>query len=150
MTHRKSVGTIIVALVVIGLLFLIGSAVYRSGWSQGYMMGRLSSGGEEGAAMPFTPYAFGTPRGHSFGKILLIGGLVVLGIMAFKFFRFHAWRTARGQRWPEQGEADHPQAHWAHHWHGPMPPWWSGRPPQAEAPPAPAEEAEEQPPEAEE
>ena len=44
------------ALIVFGCLVVSGFAVYRSGQSQGYMMGRLSASGDDGAIAPYAPY----------------------------------------------------------------------------------------------
>lgn len=124
------------ALIVIGLLIMGGSAIYRSGQSQGYMMGRLSAGGGDGAVAPYAPYGLGYPSRHfSFAPFLCSAGLFVLLLVgAARFFRFRAWKAAGGpkdERWA---------AHWAE-WHrrrGPRPPWcWWEEPTEEKAEQAP-------------
>ena len=140
------------ALIVFGCLVIGGFAVYRSGQSQGYMMGRLSASGDDGAIAPYAPYGFGYPSRHSsFAPFLCSAGLFVLLLVAAgKFFRFRAWKAAggpEGERWARHwpfGKA--PSRHGAQDWHrrhGPMPPWcWGWEKP-------PEEKAEEAEPDAE-
>ena len=122
------------ALIIIGLLILGGLAIHRIGWSQGYKVGQLAAGGEEGATVPYGAYGF-----RYSGLFLTVGLILLLLIVIGKFFRFWAWKMvgapwmmARGPR----GE------YWARHWHrphGPMPPWcWGWEEPSEEK----AEEAE--------
>ena len=113
------------ALIIIGLLLLGGLAIHSIGWSQGYKVGQLAAGSEEGATVPYGPYGFGYS-----GLFLTIGLLLLLLIVVGKFFRFWAWKMAhglKGQRWAR---------HWARHWHrpyGPMPPWcWDWEEPSKE------------------
>jgi hypothetical protein len=113
------------ALIIIGLLLLGGLAIHSIGWSQGYKVGQLAAGGEEGATVPYGPYGFGYS-----GLFLTIGLLLLLLIVVGKFFRFWAWKMAwgpwmmahglKGQRW-----ARHRAKHW-HRPYGPMPSWCWG------------------------
>ncbi len=124
MFHRRFAGAALTVLILVGLLVAGGSAIHRSGWTQGYMMGRLSAGDE--AAVPFMPYGYpgrGFGLSHSLccvGPLLTIGLLFLLLIMAGKFFRFRAWKLADGPKGKD----------WAKHWHrhhGTKPPWhWWG------------------------
>jgi hypothetical protein len=113
------------ALIIIGLLILGGLAIHRIGWSQGYKVGQLAAGIEEGATVPYGAYGF-----RYSGLFLTVGLVLLLLIVVGKFFRFWAWKMAwgpwmmaggpKGERWARQ---------WARHWHrphGPMPPWYWG------------------------
>ena len=113
------------ALIIIGLLILGGLAIHRIGWSQGYKLGQLAVGSEEGVTVPYAAYGF-----RYSGLFLTIGLLFLLLIMVGKFFRFWAWKMAWGP-WKMAGGpwkmAGGPKGErWARHWHrshGPMPPW---------------------------
>jgi len=149
MSHKRFLPVALTALIVIGLLIMGGSAIYRNGWSQGYMTGRLAAGGDDGAALPYAPY--GLPgRYHGFspflcclGPVFTVGLLFLLLIAVGKFFRFWAWKKAdgpEGRNWAK---------HWSEHWHrhhGPMPPWCWEKPSPEEAdevkPDVESEEAE--------
>jgi hypothetical protein len=110
------------ALIVVGLVIGGGFAIHRISWSQGYRMGQLAAGGEEGALAPYGP---GRP-----GLLLTAGVILLVLLLIGKFFRFWAWHVAwgpwmmargpRGRTW-----AAHRAAHW-HRPHGPMPPWCWG------------------------
>ena len=122
------------ALIIIGLLILGGLAIHRIGWSQGYKMGQLVAGSEEGATVPYGAYGF-----RYSGLFLTVGLILLLLIVIGKFFRFWAWKMV-GAPWMM---AHRPEgARWARHWHrphGPMPPWcWGWEEPSEEK----AEEAE--------
>lgn len=93
-------------MVLVGLLIFaavggVGSAMQRSAWNEGYMMGRLAIGGQGGAPAPIQPYAYYPP--HSFGGGLFSGlgfllGLGVLFFLVSSFFRMWRWRA-----WAMQG-----------------------------------------------
>ena len=113
------------ALIIIGLVILGGLAIHRIGWSQGYEVGQLAAGIEEGATVPYGAYGF-----RYSGLFLTVGLVLLLLIVVGKFFRFWAWKMAwgpwmmagglQGERWARQ---------WARHWHrphGPMSPWGWG------------------------
>jgi hypothetical protein len=117
------------ALIVVGLVIGGGFAIHRISWSQGYRMGQLVAGGEEGA---LAPYSLGRP-----GLLLTAGVILLVLLVIGKFFRFWAWHVAwgpwmmahgpwttargpRGRTW-----AAHRAAHWRRP-HGPMPPWCWG------------------------
>jgi hypothetical protein len=115
-------------IIVVCLLVVGGTAIYRGGWSQGYMMGRLAAGGDDGAIAPYALYGY--PRSHfGLSPFLCGAGLFVLLLVVMgQFFRFRAWKMVAREGWPKGG-------HWAKHWHrhhgpmphGPMPPWCWGR-----------------------
>ncbi|MDY6874823.1 MAG: hypothetical protein SWK90_01270 [Chloroflexota bacterium] len=115
------VARVLAALIVIGLLVVGGAAVYRTGWSQGYMTGQSATGGEEIVTAPYAPHGFGYPGRHfGFPPFLFGAGLLRIGLFVLllgvigRIFHFRAWRMACGP----QGR------YWAGHrrWpHGPMP-----------------------------
>jgi hypothetical protein len=116
------------ALVIIGLLILGGLAIHRIGWSQGYKVGQLAAGIEEGATVPYGAYGF-----RYSGLFLTVGLVLLLLIVVGKFFRFWAWKMAWGP-WMMAGgpwkmahrpKGEHGARHW-HRPHGPMPPWCWG------------------------
>jgi hypothetical protein len=112
-------------LIIVGLLILGGLAVHRIGWAEGYRMGQLAAGGEEGAV---APYGFDYR-----GLFLTIGLLLLLLIVIGKFFRFWAWKTVGGPWMMAGGPWKMASAlkgeRWARHWHrphGPVSPWCWG------------------------
>ena len=122
MSHKRFPMVALIALMVIGLLVVGGSAIQRSAWSQGYMMGRLSASGDDGGVVPYAPYGY--PGRHfdlssllcGVGPLFTIGLLLLLLVGVGKMLHFRAWKQAGGP--PGEG--------WAKHWHrhhGHMPPW---------------------------
>jgi len=124
----------LVALVVtgllVGLLIIGGLAIYRTGWSQGYVAGQLAAEGEDVATAPYLHYGFGyIGRPVGFAPFLFGAGLLFLLFVAVgQLFRLLAWKKVMaGRPWP-------PAAHWARRWHrfhgpvphGPVPPWCWG------------------------
>ena len=120
----------LVALIIIGLLVGGGWAVFRTGWSQGYMTGQLAAAAEEGAVIPYPPYAFGYP-GRPVALMPVLGGLgllVLFGLLALpllaigRMARLHAGRMAGGPGgsfcgrkmadWSKEGPPP-----WIRHWH---------------------------------
>lgn len=103
----------IAALVLLG----IGSAVYSSGWSQGFWMGLLT-GNLEGGEM--TPYLVSRTRGwHGggfgfFGAIFRFFFFIFLFGLFFKFLAFwrwgmHGWHGGPGWRGGPGGPGGHGQ-----------------------------------------
>jgi hypothetical protein len=135
MSKAKFLVVSLAALIIIGLVILGGLAIHRIGWSQGYKVGQLAAGSEEGAAVPYGPYGF-----RYSGLFLTIGLLLLLLIVVGKFFRFWAWKMAWGPSrtaWGPWMMAHGPRGErWARHWHrphGPMPPWgWDWEEPSEE------------------
>ena len=122
---------ILVALIVLGLVILGGSMVRQNAWNEGYMMGRLSAGGEAGTALPYGyPGSFGPS--HFSGAGLFFGLLLIglLGMLAFRYMRHRGWQMA--------GKPEGEHGSWRHH----MPPWCcpEERPAAEEATPEKAEE----------
>jgi hypothetical protein len=128
MSKVRFLAVLLAALIIIGLLILGGLAIHRIGWTEGYKMGQLVAGSEEGATAPYAPYGFG-----SSGLFVTVGLLLLLLIVMGKFFRFWAWKMVGGP-WMMAGgpwmmTRGPKAARWARHWHrphGPMPPWWWG------------------------
>ena len=123
----------LVTLVIIGLLVVGGLALYRAGWSQGYVAGQLAVEGGEGAMAPpsfgYPGRFFGFMPYHPFGASPLL--LIPLALLFFavigKLIRFVIWGTV----WRPAMAGPRPM-HWRRfhrHWrhgpppHGPMPPW---------------------------
>jgi hypothetical protein len=134
MSQKRFLAVALAGLIVIGLLIAGGAAIRRSAWTQGYMMGRLTAGADDGAAVPYGVYGFDYPRSHSgFVSFLCTAGLFVLLLIAVgKFFRFHAWKMAHWGHKPPEG--DWPKGErWARHWHWHhRPPWWGWKEPAEE------------------
>jgi len=131
------------ALLIIALVAIGGFTIHRAAWSQGYTMGQLAAGVEEGAPMPYGPHRFGYPsRPFGLGSffcapaLFVLGGLMLVGMFA-KVLHFRAWRRAmvggpKARAWARQWDR-HP---------GHVPPWcweWE-KPPQGktEEPDTPA------------
>lgn len=121
----RAVAALIVIGLLTGLLVAGGVMIYRTGWSQGYMV----AGGEDGATVPYAPFGFGHPA--PFPTFFMVGLFLLLLVVIGRFFRFLAWRAVGGP-WMMAGGP------WggrrARHWrrfcgpapHGPMPPWCWG------------------------
>ena len=121
----------LVMLVIVGLLAGGGVALYRAGWSQGYVAGHVVEG-EEGA---MTSPGFGYPGWHFmpvpyraapflFGAGFLKVGLLLLFLAVIaKMLRFVLWGPA--WRFGMAGPRFRRIAGW-HRMHGPMPPWCWG------------------------
>ena len=162
MSRIRVFAVVVVTLIVIGLLAVGGAAIYRAGWSHGYVNGRaIESGdesGEEGPAVAEVPFGF-SHRGravtfghpvYSLGFSFLRGGLACLfGLGLFfllllalvKLLSFKAWRMAcgpMGAPGPGHWHRSHPHPHPHPHPHGGAFPWcwhWE-KPPEEGAGPA--------------
>jgi hypothetical protein len=117
MAGRRWIGLALVALLVIVIISTVGGSAQQNAWMQGYMAGRLSAGGDSGAAlapyvMPGSPFM---PRyggfGHSFG--LFIGlGFLALGFFALTRGRDHHARWhARKEEWARRMQEEARQWH---------------------------------------
>lgn len=120
MEQRRIVMIAVAAVVVIGLLFGVGSSMQRNAWMEGYTMGRLTAAaGVDGALapmMPYAPVAVGYPQhGPGFGGFLfLFFGAGLFFLIATRF-----WHRARWQEWAAQtgqsGEVRHGYGCWGRH-----------------------------------
>ena len=129
MFRGRFFGLLLAMLLVVGLLGLAGSSIYRAGWTQGYFIGKISDAGEDGQTTVVTPdplpgrpavYGWGlSPGGSFFGAIVKIFLFIFLIGMFFKFIGLLFWRK-RG--WHNHG---HPggRGGWGGH-HGHRPPWY--------------------------
>ena len=116
----------LVALIVIGSLVVGGVAIYRTGWSQGYVAGQLTAEGEDMVTAPYPHYGFGyMGRPFGFAPFLFGAGLLfLLFITVGGLIRLLAWKKVMaGGPWMTTGGPR------GRHWnrpHGPMPPWCWG------------------------
>lgn len=140
MFRGRFLGALLAMLLIIGLLGLAGSSIYRAGWTQGYFVGKVSDGagtvvvpGNEGrgAEVPYNgPWqAPGFGRGGStFGWFL--GGMIkfflvlmAIGFVFKLFFGMLFWRK-RGHWGQGKGWGHGPGHGWHHNWgHDHRPPW---------------------------
>ena len=126
----------LVMLVIVGLLAVGGVALYRAGWSQGYVAGQVVEG-EEGA---ITSPGLGYPGWHFmpvpyraapfvFGAVFKIGLFLLFLAVIGRMLRFVLWGPAWrfGMAGPRfmRGVGYHRAAHWQR-MHGPVPPWCWG------------------------
>jgi hypothetical protein len=126
----RVVGTLIALGLMFSLLTVGGVAIYRTGWSQGYIASQLEAGDEEGEGLPETlpyiPYGFRYPGWYlgfptflyGAGLIFKIGLLFLLLLVIGQIIRFLIWGKMmgggpRGRYWTR---------HWRRH-HGCVPPW---------------------------
>lgn len=113
--HPRFLSFAFIALLVICLLALGGSAMQRNAWTQGYLMGQAAASGDGAASAALAPYmayghGFGGFTGPGFGFLACLFPLGFLAFLAFAFggfFRHKAWHGAGG-----------PPEHW-HHGAGP-------------------------------
>ena len=134
---------VLTVLVIVGLLWLGGSAIYRSGWSQGFVMGQLAAKGDGATALPYMAYGsgFGPGLGSGVGFLgacLFAFFLFALAGLALKFIGFRRWAMTGHRNVPP--DAEHIQR-WAEHWSqhaGRKPWWWKDEGEQAPRSPAPA------------
>ena len=142
MYRRGFWGVALMAVLVIALLFGVGSAIHRSGWSQGYLMGQLAVQGADGAQLPYPAGYPVMPHGQHFafgglGLLLAIGLAFFLIVAVGKTFFFRHWRMAGGpwaHGWKDVSEEER-QA-WAKRWHEHgrhTPPWCYDEPAGEEA-----------------
>lgn len=151
MFGKRFLVTALVGLLVIALLVGGMSAMQRNAWSQGYMMGRLSTGSDGGAVTPYVPYGYpgsaylgGAPFGGGLGLIFLLGLLFVLFLAIGRSFRHRAWAMHGGPDGGPDGMSDHPWKHMgppaggqgAQQWH--RPPWCWGQENDSQAQPGKA------------
>jgi len=119
----------LVALIIIGLLVGGGWAIYRTGWSQGHMTGQLAAAVEEGAVIPYPPYAFGYPgRPVVLGGLgmLVLFGLLVLPLLAIGRMAGGPGGSFCGRKMADWSKEGPPP--WIRHWHrdhGRRAPWCS-------------------------
>lgn len=96
---RRIVFAMVSLMVLLVILSGVGSAAYRAGWSQGFLVGQAADGE---VAMPFDGHS-GYHRGFGFPILCL---LCPAGLLFFLFFGLMGRRHRR--HW----------GHWGHGWHG--------------------------------
>jgi len=127
MFRGRFLGLLFAMLLVVGLLGLAGSSIYRAGWTQGYFVGKVSDG-EAGETAVVTPdsapgrtlhYGRGlSPVDTFFGTVVKCFLFLFLIGMFFKFIGLLMWRKGGHRGWGK-----HKHSHWAKH-HGHTPPWY--------------------------
>lgn len=120
MFRGRFFGLLLAVLLLIGLVSVVSTSAYRTGWSQGLAAGQVADGVEvtPPSGQNFYSYSFYGVPGHGFSPFgWFFGGLLkffllFLGIgLIFKLIGLFFWRSAgRGHR------------HW-HGRHGMKPPW---------------------------
>lgn len=134
MFRGRFLGFLFAMLLVVGLLGLAGSSIYRAGWTQGYFVGKVSDGGESAAVTPEAApgralhYGGGFSRADSFfGTVVKCFLFLFLIAMFFKFIGLLMWRKGRygwgrhGRWGASSGWRKH--KHWSKH-HEHTPPWY--------------------------
>ncbi len=133
----RTLGTLVFVGLLAGLLTAGGVAVYRTGWSQGYVTGQAAVEGEEGEIIPAAPphsLYWGYPRWHYgarpffFGAVLVkIGLFFLLLIVIGKAFRWMTWGRMMSYGPWRMGAHHRGKSNWSgghrHQYHGPIPPW---------------------------
>lgn len=109
--HPRFLSFAVIALLLIGLLALGGSAMQRNAWTQGYLMGQAAASGDGSASAALAPYmAYGHGlggglAGPGFGLLACLFPLGLLAFLAFAFggfFRHKAWRGGPPEHWRQQ------------------------------------------------
>ena len=113
-------------LLVVSLLGLAGSSIYRAGWTDGYFVGKVSDGGEAAAVTPEQApgralhYGRGfSPADSFFGTVVKCFLILFLIAMFFKFIGFLMWRKGGRSGWHKHGG----YGRWRKHY-GQTPPWY--------------------------
>ena len=124
MNENKMLKAALVGLVLLIFLGMGASSLQQSAWSQGYMMGLLSGGGESAAQLaPYAMYGHGFHGGFSiigsFFRFIMFLFLIAIG---FKFLRFWSWRM--GMAGGPGGPGGHRGGDWHRYWHHDGP--WCG------------------------
>ena len=123
----------VIAAVAALALFGIGSAIYNSGWSQGYVLGLLTGGGNATGLAPYLAYRAGPGMMHGgffgfFGVIFRIGFLLLMFAFLAKVFMFARWHMHGGEGPWQHGPWRH--GHWQHGpWEQPQQPPAQPQPP---------------------
>lgn len=115
MAQRRLVFGILVGLLILGVLSAWNASAQQDAWTQGYLIGRLSAGGESNSTAALIPFLYpGFQGGFSrapFGFIFPLLFLVLGVILISRFLRFRAWRYGggpEGGQWAFSGPRSHP------------------------------------------
>jgi hypothetical protein len=131
MFRGRFFGFLVVMLLVVGLLGLAGSSIYRAGWTEGYFVGKVSDGAPTGESTVVVPEPVTRgDRGFSligafFGTVLKCLFFLFLVSLVFKLIGLLMWRGGRRHGWPKHGGP----GRWRHRggWgkgHDHSPPWY--------------------------
>lgn len=126
MFRGRFLGLLFAMLLVVGLLGLAGSSIYRAGWTQGYFVGKVSDGGEAGTVTPDSVpgralyYGRGfSPADGFFETVVKCFLFLFLIGMFFKFIGLLMWRKGGHRGWRGWGH----HGRWHKH-HDRTPPWY--------------------------
>ena len=129
MFRGRFFGTILALMLIVGLFGLVGSNIYRAGWTQGYFTGKITDAAETGVEVVGPEQATGRevyPGYSPFGSIM--GGFfkffvffMVIGLSFKMFFGMIFWHK-RG-KWAKNGKEGHGWQHRRAWGHGHRPPW---------------------------
>lgn len=101
MDTRPMAWRILAALLLIAILMGGASALFRAGWTQGYLIGGIAKEGGAAQAIPYGAYGWGAPgpfygpsMGFSFGPWLCLIGIGLFFLLGgfFRFGGFGRWR----------------------------------------------------------
>lgn len=125
MFRRRWIVVAAIALLAVVVISTAGGQAQQSAWMQGYMAGRLSSGGDGAALAPYmmpgSPFAPSFGQGHGFG--LFIGlGFVALAFVILTRGGRHGERGQRRREWHERMREE------ARRWHEQGAAPWDKRP----------------------
>ncbi|MGD2079121.1 MAG: hypothetical protein PVH18_12110 [Chloroflexota bacterium] len=140
MFRGRFLSFLFVLLLVVGLLGLAGSSIYRAGWTEGYFAGKVANGGADsvadGAATgestavapesgPAPAYHYGWGAGGFFETVVKCFLLLLVAGLFFKFIGFLMWRRGGRRGWHRHGR--HGRWHHKERWGRPFdgtPPWY--------------------------
>jgi hypothetical protein len=128
MFFRRFVGLALVFVLLLGLFGLVGSSLYRSGWSEGFVAGQVTAGGEDGAVPVAPGYGHYAGPGVGFSPFFGFAGGFLKFLFIFLLFGFF-FKMIGFWFWRKRGHAG---KHWrwghGHHGHrgryGGAPPWY--------------------------
>jgi hypothetical protein len=135
MFRGRFIGALLALLLIIGLFGLVGSSIYRAGWTQGYFVGKVSDGRPAAETTVVGPeaapgravgpgYGFSSAGGFFAGIVKFFLLFFLVGII-FKFMGLLFWRKRGG--WGHHRGCGH-HHRWGHHgWghnQGHEPPWY--------------------------
>ncbi len=113
--HRRFPFFVLILVIVIGLFVIGGQTSRQDAWTQGYLTGLATAGGQDGNALP---YALAMQNQHSgpggFGVIFAFGLLAILFMAIMRTMRYAMWRASGGP------DGDETFGHWRRHgpWRG--------------------------------
>ncbi|MCA9870542.1 MAG: hypothetical protein KDI55_16465 [Anaerolineae bacterium] len=133
--HRRFPFFMLILVVLVGLLVFGGQSRQQEAWTQGYLAGLATAGGQDSAAIPYALAMQNQRSGPGFfGVMIGFGLLALLFVTATRGFRYRMGQA------PDGASGDD----WMHHWrrHGP---WRGCGPERTEARAAPEDPPARQP-----